>query len=67
MEHKIGEQFKFKSVTLEVVEVKEGCCIGCYFHSRKYGCKNMNMMNNVEDCLSDLREDLKDVIFKKVS
>lgn len=67
MEHKIGEQFKFKSVTLEVVEVKEGCCIGCYFHSRKYGCKNMNMANYVDDCISDLRKDLKDVIFKNVS
>ena len=61
----IGEKFEYEGTTLEVVEAKEDPCEGCYFIDSKY-C----LIGDVQDiegyCFSSVREDGKDVIFKKV-
>ena len=65
MERQIGEQFDYEGVTLEVVEVKENTCKGCYFIDSKY-CLTGYVQDIAGYCFSSDREDDKDVIFKKV-
>ena len=65
MERKIGEQFDFLGVKLEVVEGGKDSCEGCYFcNTRICGCDIIT--NYLGFCAYSEREDGKDVTFKKV-
>lgn len=57
MERKIGEVFKFKNVTLKVVESKS--CKKCYF--KVESCTKINPYF----CTSEYRSDKKDICFIK--
>lgn len=64
MERKIGEQFEYDGITLEVV--KQESCEGCYF----FNIFKLRYCNNSEikgHCLMSLRSDKKMVIFKEVT
>jgi len=66
MERKIGEQFKYKGVTLEVCVSKAPIskpCEGCYFI--RYD-KCFRVMDITGKCSSTFRSDKKDVCFKEV-
>ena len=60
----IGEKFEYDGDMLEVVEEKEGCK-GCYFIDSK-ACLCGEAQDITGYCFSSVREDGKDVIFKKV-
>lgn len=63
MERKIGEQFDFGGVTLEVVE--SGSCKGCFFFKGTIHCDCYN--NEIAGpCGPFNRVDGKSVMFKKV-
>ena len=68
MERQIGEQFDFLGVKLEVIEGEENPyddCEGCYFFDTPIcGCEIIT--NYIGYCSHSVREDGKDVIFKKV-
>ena len=61
----IGEKFNYEGDMLEVVEEGEITCKGCYFIDSK-----VCLIGEAQDisgyCFSSVREDKKDVIFKKV-
>ena len=64
MERKIGEQFEYDGVTLEVVE--SGSCKGCFFFvgGANIYCKVFNG-EITGPCIG--RSDCKSVMFKKVT
>ena len=66
MERKIGEQFEFFGVKLEVVKEKYCSCERCYFHEEKIPCTRNSITNAVGRCNAFNRDDLNFVIFKKV-
>ena len=61
----IGEKFDYEGVTLEVEEEKEITCKGCYFINSKV-CLTGEAQYIAGYCFSSVREDGKDIIFKKV-
>ena len=65
MERKIGEQFDYEGVKLEVVEEKEITCKGCYFIASKV-CLSGEAQDIAGYCFSSVRDDKKDVSFKEV-
>ena len=65
MERKIGEQFDYEGVRLEVAEKDGRSCEGCYF-SGLVLCRIREIMDNTGYCGSANRKDEKMVIFKKV-
>ena len=64
MERKIGEQFDYEGVTLEVVDWKEHCK-GCYFFKGFLHCEEHDM-DVTGDCWPINRSDVKSVKFQKV-
>lgn len=66
MERQIGEVFKYKGTTLEVVKLEDSkysFCEDCYFRS----CISYNKICKIiGECCSVLRNDLTLVIFKEV-
>ena len=65
MERKIGEQFEFLGVKLEVIEDEKDSCDGCYFCG-PYICGCECVKNFIGPCAYTERDDKKDVIFKEV-
>ena len=65
MERKIGEEFDFLGVNLEVTEGEENSCDGCYICGTQI-CVYECIINFLGSCASSEREDNNDVIFKKV-
>ncbi|MGN1125167.1 MAG: hypothetical protein ACI4SM_03175 [Candidatus Gastranaerophilaceae bacterium] len=67
MERKIGEIFRYKGKTLEVVkspeDIENRYCTDCYFEPF-ISCTCVNAITG--HCSSGLRKDKKDVIFKEV-
>ena len=63
---KIGERFDYDGVTLEVVEVKNSFCTGCYFYNKKIECEERVVRNTIGCCGEYSRGDGKIVIFRKV-
>lgn len=61
----IGEKFDYEGDMLEVVEEGEITCKGCYFIDSK-SCLTGDAQDIAGYCFSSVREDGKDVIFKKV-
>ncbi len=63
MERRIGEQFKYKGVTLEVAESPKGhpCCY-CYF--LRENC--YAVLDKTGNCSEGFRSDNRDVHFKEV-
>ena len=61
----IGEKFDYDGVKLEVKKKKEITCKGCYFIDSKV-CLIGDTQDIAGYCFSSVREDKKDVIFKKV-
>lgn len=59
----IGEKFDYEGVTLEVVEEKG--CKNCYFYDITF-CRFEDTVAITGSCVSDNREDKKEVIFKEV-
>ena len=58
----IGSTFKEGNVTLQVVEVKEPKCRGCWYNNKKnYG---SSCCTHQHACTSGGRKDKKQVIFK---
>ena len=55
--HKVGENFEYNCVKLRVEEADD--CTECFFY------KNTSCIPNNLLCLSNYREDCKNVIFKK--
>ena len=66
MERKIGEIFIYDGVTLEVAMLKNGLCKGCYFYGGYIKCQNREVRNTIGSCSPFSRNDVKNVIFKKV-
>ena len=66
MERKIGERFIYDGVTLEVDMLKNGLCKGCYFYGGYIKCQNREVRNTIGTCSPFSRNDVKNVIFKKV-
>ena len=73
MERKIGEQFNYEEVTLEVVEHHD--CLGCYFHKNyircndntaRIACNLSTEKNTIGHCSALHRKDKKYIIFKEV-
>ena len=64
MERKIGEQFYYEGVTLEVVESSNSIICGdCYFlHNEKC----FKVMDITGKCYKKFREDNRSVYFKEV-
>ena len=62
MERKIGEQFEYDGITLEVVN--QLGCKGCYFLFKKVCIKDLGIIGY---CGSSRRTDKKPVIFKEVT
>lgn len=62
-EFKVGEEFQFGMIKLKCEESKYGCS-GCYFYRFSNACKEFEEVAG--NCLSENREDEKDVIFVKV-
>ena len=65
MERKIGEQFDYKGVKLEVAQAEERYCTGCYFYKNN-PCGYLKIKRVSGPCSGVIRKDLKFVIFKKV-
>lgn len=63
IEHKIGNIFNHKDVTLKVETVKKETCIGCYFYTIDMRCPD----NNAGHCSAKFRTDHKNVIFKQIN
>ena len=66
VERKIGEQFDYKDVKLEVEMADEPYCIGCYFNGETIDCCHRSIRKIIGSCNAFNRSDLKYVIFKKV-
>ena len=66
MERKIGEQFDYDGVTLEVARLKNGLCKGCYFYGVYINCKNREVRNTIGYCSPFCRNDGNNVIFEEV-
>ena len=66
MERKIGDQFDYNSVTLEVAQVENFSCKGCYFYNTNINCKPQNVRDHIGHCTESYREDKKIVIFKEI-
>ena len=73
MERKIGNQFDYEEVTLEVVE--QIGCLGCYFYKKYIHCNNDTVSiacnlpterNAIGHCSELHRKDKKNIIFKEV-
>ena len=65
MERPIGEKFKYKDITLEVIENNSMYCPGCYFRDIE-DCGNSRIRNVTGPCSSYSRKDSTGVIFKKI-
>lgn len=66
---RIGEQFDFKGVKLEVVGTPKvlGLCSRCYFSDVNGGeCLSDERFEIAGSCISHLRKDRKEVYFKEV-
>ena len=64
MERRIGEQFNYGDVTLEVTESTKGYpCGNCYFMLNDWCFKFANITGK---CSGEFRTDKRDVIFKEV-
>lgn len=66
MERKIGVQFKYEGATLEVVQIDNLSCKGCYFFETNINCKPQNVKDYIGHCTKPYRKDKKIVIFKEV-
>ena len=66
MERHIGEIFYYNDVKIEVIKINRDCCTGCYFYNKVRHTCNRNIENNIGSCISYLRKDLKNVIFKEI-
>lgn len=58
----IGEIFEYYKLKLQVIEGET--CEGCFFESEGALC--LNYRGNTGYCCSDVREDRKNVIFKRI-
>ena len=70
MERKLDSTFRYKKVTLRVVQAQEvNSCQGCYFHSRyganSYYCEEHEISKITGACNSEERKSGDDVIFVK--
>ena len=65
MERQIGEIFDCNRVPLVAVEESDFDCEGCFFRDTAI-CFKPDIIDIIGSCSGDLREDGKDVIFKKV-
>lgn len=63
MEYKIGENFDFNGVTLQVVKDTKDCK-GCYFDTKKEYCKKPFTFTC--ECSDYMRDDCTNVIFKQM-
>ena len=61
----IGEKFDYDCVKPELVEEGEFACEGCYFSDTMLCCTG-DVIGMTGNCFSSIRNDNKDVIFKKV-
>ena len=66
MERPVDEKFDYEGVTLEVVQVENFPCKGCYFFETNINCKPQNARDHIGHCTESYREDKKIVIFKEV-
>lgn len=66
MERKIGEQFDYDGVKLEVVENNSKQCEGCFFY-RFIICRFKVIAGITGACGAEERDDKKEVIFKDVT
>ena len=66
MERKIGEQFEYEGVKLEVVENGSQNCDGCYFCDDMFCRIDEEIVDNTGMCSATKRDDKKEVIFKKL-
>ena len=66
MEIPIGNEFKYRGVTLKVVMADEPYCTGCYFNGETIDCCHRSIRKIIGSCNAFNRSDLKYIIFKKV-
>ncbi len=66
MEREICDKFDYEGVILEVLQVENFSCKGCYFYDTKIQCKLKNVRDHIGHCTESYREDKKIVIFKEV-
>ncbi len=65
MERRIGEQFKYEGVTLEVAEAPKGNpCGDCYFLLKENKC--FESVDKTGKCSETYRDDKKIIYFKEV-
>lgn len=67
MEHKVGETFQYKDVTLQVVACDGSLCTGCYFHKNGHCTLVAGEEGNVENCGMCNRKDRTSVFFKQIN
>lgn len=65
MERPVGDQFNYEGVTLEVVQVENFSCKGCYFYDTKIQCRLESVRDHIGHCTESYRKDKKIVIFKE--
>ena len=65
MERDVGDQFEYNGVTLEVMQVENFSCKGCYFYNTNINCKPQTVRDHIGHCTESYRKDKKIVIFKE--
>lgn len=65
MERKVGERFKYRDKTLEVLEDPDCNCFKCFFYTESViTCRKMKCADLI--CSEILRDNKRDVYFKEV-
>ena len=65
MERPVGEKFNYEGVMLEVAQVENFSCKGCYFYNTNINCKPQTVRDHIGHCTESYRKDKKIVIFKE--
>lgn len=65
MDRKVGEIFDFDGHQIEVVEVKDYDCTGCFWEDKN--CRKEVVNDIAGDCVDIHRDDSTNVIFKEVN
>ena len=66
MERKIGDIFTLDGNEFKVIESKDEFCFDCYFYKGGHSCSDSIVRETIGVCEDSKRNDLKNIIFKKV-
>ena len=66
MERKTGDIFTLDGNEFKVIESKDEFCFDCYFYKGGHNCSDSIVRETIGVCEDSKRNDLKNIIFKKV-